>query len=163
MKIKNASRSEVLETSKTNPRYHSNCGITTTPPPLRSPTTSMHERSIHGKRLLGDWPLGLPAQKGWEILLFLIGLPPSPTLWKIPAGSVFIDAFVNRLLNCPYFTTLQQWCQCNRCTKKWTKNSCVVHKCVLIADGGYEKGGAVTSGPGWTAPCQVDRKITKIK
>ena len=69
------------------------------PPPLRSPTTSMHWRSIHGKRLLGDKPLGLPAQKGWELPRLLIGLPPPPTLWKFAADSVFIDAFENCLLN----------------------------------------------------------------
>ena len=72
----------VLETSKTNPRYHSTCENHFSPP-LRSPATSMHWRSIHGKRLLGDEPLGLPAQKGWEFPRLLIGLPPSPTLWKI--------------------------------------------------------------------------------
>ena len=59
----------------------------------------MHWRSIHGKRLLGDKPLGLPAQKGWEFPRLLIGLPPSPTLWKFAADSVFINAFVNCLLN----------------------------------------------------------------
>ena len=97
----------------------------------------MHERSIHGKRLLGDWPLGLPAQKGWEILLFLIGLPPSPTLWKIPAGSVFIDAFVNRLLNCPYFTTVKWQCQYRGYTKNRQELSatfCTVHNCSWAKD-----------------------------
>ena len=97
-KIKKPQEPNVLETSKTNPRYHSTCENTISPP-LRSPTTSMHWRSIHGKRLLGDWPLGFPAQKGWEFHSPLSGSHHPRLSGKFVADSVFIDAFENCLLN----------------------------------------------------------------
>ena len=53
----------------------------------------MHWRSIHGKRLLGDRPLGLPAQKGWEVYSPLPGSHHPRLSEKFVAGSVFIDAF----------------------------------------------------------------------
>ena len=68
------------------------------PPPLRSQTTSMHSRSTLGKRLLGvrpfGQPLGLPAQKGWEVCSPLPGSHHPRLSEKIVAGSVFINAFI---------------------------------------------------------------------
>ena len=59
----------------------------------------MHWRSIHGKRLLGDKPLGLPAQKGWELHSPLSGSHHPRLSGKFVADSVFINAFENCLLN----------------------------------------------------------------
>ena len=97
---------KVLETSKTNPRYPSNCEIAISPP-LRSPSTSMHWRSIHGKRLLGDAPLGLPAQKWWEFHSPLTGSHHPPTLWKIRCGFRLHQRLCELLIEFEH--TLPQW------------------------------------------------------
>ena len=76
--------------------------------------------------------LGLPAQKGWEFCSPLSGSHHPRLSEKFVADSVFINAFVNRLLNLPYFTTQEQFCQYQECTKIplctwWLFSS--VHKC----------------------------------
>ena len=98
----------------------------------------MHWRSIHGKRLLGDKPLGLPAQKGWEFHSPLSGSHHPRLSGKFVADSVFIDAFKQHILNLPILyhgeaSLSIQW--------KRPKNKCLilkvfhsVHRCTRTKD-----------------------------